>query len=82
MSCVLRFLEQNNENDLAAAAYADLVNEKTDIRALLPYQKEFIDACVFLVKHYATRKDVEQAKHFANQLRRYSERPEVCTFLN
>ncbi len=74
-------MEQIHESDLAAAAWADLVNEKTDIHALLPYQKDFIDACTFLAKHFVNKKDLDQAKYYANQLRRHAERPEVNMLL-
>lgn len=68
-----RLLERLQENDLAAAAYADLANDKTDIHSILPYKQDFTSACTFLAKHFAARKELDQAKHFASQLSRHPE---------
>lgn len=68
-----RLLERLNEVDLAASAYADLANEKIDINTLLTCKQDFVYACTFLAKYYAARKDIDQAKYFANQLKRHPE---------
>ena len=68
-----RLLERLNENELAASTYSELVDDKTDIHSVLPYKQEFTTACMFLAKHFAARKELDQAKHFANQLGRHPE---------
>lgn len=73
MFSFFRLLERLNEVDLAASAYADLVNEKIDINTLLTCKQDFVYACTFLAKYYAARKDIDQAKYFANQLKRHPE---------